>query len=320
VHTRLSRLYKTVSILCIIIFISFLPLFVGDYLILVSILIIFNVLLASSLRVSLNVGQLNLGIPAFFAIGAYSSALMTLKMGIPFLLAFFTSGLFAAIASSVIGYASLRLKGVYFLMITLAVVEIVRVSLTSWEPLTGGAVGIHNIPLINIFGFELNTKVSQYYFILFVALVILFILFKLEYSRFGLTLKSIRQSEDLARATGINTFRYKILAFSLCSFFCGLTGSLYAHMMTFIEPNICTFIAATMVMIYCFVGGLRGFAGPIVGAVTLSLLTEPLRGLKNYEMIFFAIILILVVLFLPGGLISLPNIFLSRFRRFTLHK
>lgn len=283
-----------------------LPLFAGKYILLVLIIVCIRVLLASSLRISMNAGQLNFGIPGFYAIGAYCSALMVMKLGVPWVVAFFVAGILAAAVSLIIGYPSMRLKYVYFLMLTLGFIEIVRMVATRWESLTGGAMGLPSIPPVSIAGIELATKVPQYYFTLLVTLVILLVLYRLEHSRFGLTIKSIRQAEDLGETVGINTYRYKILAFTISSFFCGLTGSLYAHNMTYIEPILFGFPLAAMVMVYCFVGGLGGFAGPIVGAVGLSLLTEPLRGLMYYEMIFFAVVLVLVVLFLPSGLLGLP--------------
>jgi len=293
-----------------------LPLFAGEYFLMVLILICINVLLASSLRISLNAGQLNFGIPAFMAIGAYSSALLTMRLGIPFIAAFFAAGILAAVVSLIIGYPSLRLKYVYFLMLTLGFVEVVKAVGIRWESLTGGPDGLPGIPPISIAGIELVTKMSQYYFALLVTLVILLVLYRLENSRFGLIVKSIDQSEELGETVGINTYAYKMLAFAISSFFCGLTGSLYAHNMTFIQPALFCFMLQIFVVIYCFVGGLGRFSGPIVGAVLLSLLTEPLRGFQSFERIFFALILISVVLFLPGGVLSIPARLSPLIRRF----
>ena len=137
--------------------------------------------------------------------------------------------------------------------------------------------------------------------------MILFILYRLEHSRFGLIIKSTGEAEGLGETIGINTYRYKILAFAISSFFAGLAGSLYAHNMTFIQPQLFGFPLAILVIVYCFVGGLGGFPGPIIGAIVLTLLTEPLRGFGLYERILFGLLLILVVLFLPGGLLEIPE-------------
>jgi len=293
-------------LVCCLSILVLLPLFIGEYGLMILILICINVLLASSLRISMNAGQFNFGIPAFMAIGAYGSALMTMKLGFPPILAFFAAGMLSAIVSLIVGYPSLRIKHVYFLMLTLGFVEIVKALAIRWDSLTGGPTGLPGIPPFSIAGFKLVTKISQYYFTLFSSLVILLVLYRLEKSRFGLIIKSIEQAEDLGETVGINTYTYKMLAFAISSFFCGLTGSLYAHNMAFIEPTLFGFLLAIFVVVYCFVGGLDNFAGPIAGAVLLSILTEPLRGFQAYERIFFAIILVLVVIFLPGGIISLP--------------
>lgn len=302
-HIKESFIFSTGGLAILLL----LPLFIGQYFTMVLTIIFINVLLASSLRISMNAGQLNLGTPAFMALGAYSSALLMMKLDWPFLAAFLSGGILAALASLIIGYPALRLKFVYFLMLTLGFVEIVKAIAIKWDSLTGGAKGLSGIPPISLFGIELTTKMSQYYFILFITLIIILVLYRLENSRFGLIVKSTNQSEELSETVGINTYNYKILAFAISSFFCGLTGSLYAHIMSFIQPSLFGFILAIYVMVYCFVGGLGRFSGPITGAVFLSLLAEPLRGFQSFERIFFAIILILVILFLPGGLISIPE-------------
>lgn len=282
------------------------PLFAGEYVLLTLILICINVLAAASLRVSLNAGLLNIAIPAFMAIGAYGSALMTMKLGVPSLAAFLAAGVLAAAASVIVGYASLRMKGVYFLVLTWGFVEIVRSVLTKWVSLTGGTAGLIGVPPVSIAGFALGTKVPQYYLTLFITLLILFVAWRLENSRSGLVLKGIRQAEGLGSSVGINTFRFKMLAFAISSFFAGLTGALYAHTLQYLTPVTFSYVFAFYVLIFCYFGGLGSFAGPIVGAVFLSLLTEPLRGLANYERLFYAVAVILVILFLPEGLISLP--------------
>ena len=284
-----------------------LPLAVGEYGLMILILICVNVLLASSLRISMNAGQFNFAIPAFMAIGAYGSALLTMRLGFPPLVALLAAGALASVASLAVGLPSLRLRHVYFLMLTVALVEIVKSLAIRWDSLTGGPSGLSGIPPMRLFGVALVSKTSQYYFTLLVTLAALGVLFRLENSRFGLVVKSLEQAENLGESVGINTYAYKLIAFAVSSFFCGLTGALYAHNMAFIEPTLFGFLLAIFVVVYCFIGGLGSFAGPIAGAVLLSLLTEPLRGFQAYERIFFAVILVVVVLFLPGGLIDLPQ-------------
>jgi branched-chain amino acid transport system permease protein len=282
------------------------PSFLGPYGLLVVVLIYVSVLLASSLQLSLNAGQLNFGIPGFMALGAYSSGLLMTRLGMPFGVSFVAGGVVCALVSLVIGYPSLRLKGIYFLILTWGFIEVVRITAVRWVSLTGGPKGLLDIPPASIAGITFSTKASQYHFALIVTLLIVFVLYRLENSRFGLTLKSIRQAEELAETVGINTYAYKVLAFAISSFLVGITGSLYAHTLGFVTPETFTFWLATMTMISCFVGGRWSFAGPIVGAVFLSILTEPLRALAYYERISYGIIMIIVIIFLPEGLVSLP--------------
>ncbi|MFC2047655.1 branched-chain amino acid ABC transporter permease [Chloroflexota bacterium] len=292
-----------------------LPLFAGTYWQVVLIIGFFHILLASALRISLNAGQLNFGVPAFMAIGAYASALLVMKLDVPWVVAFLSAGVICAIVSLCIGYPSLRLKGVYFLILTWGFVEVIRMLSLRWISLTGGPTGLFGIPPVSLAGIEFSTKASQYYFVLFMMVVILFVLYRLEHSRFGLTLKSISQAEDLGETVGIHTYRYKVMAFAVSSFFVGLIGSLWGHSLSLVVPSTFTFWLSAILMVYCFVGGLRGFAGPVIGAAFLFILTEPLRDLVYFEQIFYGIVMVLVVLFLPGGLLSLPAKLLSGVER-----
>ena len=135
--------------------------------------------------------------------------------------------------------------------------------------------------------------------------VILVILYKLEHSRLGLIWKSIGMADNLAQSLGVDVARYKILSFMIGCFFAGVAGAYYAHFIRFIFPPEFSFLMAVNILIYNFVGGRGHFVGPIIGAAFLTLLTEPFRG-SPYETIFFSIALLLTILFLPGGLITLP--------------
>ena len=151
----------------------------------------------------------------------------------------------------------------------------------------------------------LTTKAEQYYLVLFLMLVILLVLWRLESSRLGLIWKSIGMADNLAQSLGVDIAKHKLLAFALGCFFAGVAGAFYAAFIRFLFPPEFGFLMATNILVYNFVGGRGHFAGPIVGAVFLSLLSEPFRG-SSYETIFFSISMLLTILFLPGGLITLP--------------
>lgn len=296
---------KLIIAACFLIALFILPYFLTSFMVFVFIRIFIYIILASSLRLSLITGHLNFGVPAFMALGAYSSALLMMRLECPFLISFFAAGLIAAAVGLIIGLPSLRLKGVYLLIITWGFVEVIRASAIKWRSLTGGAIGLSRIPFASIFNMVIDTKLSQYHFVLIVTLLILIILYRLEKSRFGLILQGIRQAEGLSKSVGINTYAYEIIALVISSFFCGLAGSAFAHNIGFVTPGIFSFWLATMMVVSCFVGGLSDFTGPIIGTVFMFLLTESLRGFGHLEAIIYGLVMIFVVLFLPNGLVGI---------------
>jgi len=278
----------------------------GDYYVHVFALVFTNVILAASLRPSLTCGQLNIGHSAFMSIGAYTSALLAKNLAVPFEISLLCGALLASAVGLAIGYPSLRLRGVYFAMVTVAFVEVIRLIAQLWVSLTRGMSGLSGIPKPSLLGITLTTKASQYYLVVGLALVILLVLWKLEHSRLGLIWKSIGMGDNLAQSLGVNIARHKLLAFMLGCFFAGIAGSFYAHFIRFLFPPEFGFLMATNILVYNYVGGRGHFVGPIVGAIFLSLLSEPFRG-SPYETIFFSIAMLLTILFLPGGLITLPG-------------
>ena len=282
------------------------PPFGGDYYVHIFALVFTNVILAASLRPSLTCGQLNIGHSAFMSVGAYTSALLAKNLAVPFEISLLCGALLATVVGLAIGYPSLRLRGVYFAMVTVAFVEVIRLIAQLWVPLTRGMSGLSGIPKPSVLGMTLTTRASQYHLVLVLMLVILVVLWKLEHSRLGLIWKSIGMADNLAQSLGVNIARYKLMAFMLGCFFAGIAGSFYAHFIRFLFPPEFGFLMATNILVYNFVGGRGHFVGPIVGATFLSLLSEPFRG-SAYETIFFSIAMLLTILFLPGGLITLPG-------------
>ena len=283
----------------------FLPLIGSDYYVYLFALVFTNIILASSLRPSLMCGQLNIGHSGFMSIGAYTSALLAKNLGMPFEISLLCGALLAAVVGLAIGYPALRLRGVYFAMVTVAFVEVIRLIAQIWVQLTHGMSGLSGIPKPNLLGMTLVTKTSQYYLVLFLMLVILAVLWKLESSRLGLIWKSIGMADNLAQSLGVDIAKHKLLAFALGCCFAGMAGAFYAHFIRFLFPPEFGFLMATNILVYNFVGGRGHFVGPIVGAIFLSLLSEPFRG-SPYETIFFSIAMLSTILFLPGGLITLP--------------
>src|SRR5689334_7590328 len=278
----------------------------GDYYIHVFALVLINIILAASLRPSLNCGQLNIGHSAFMCVGAYTSALLAKHYALPFELTLLAGALLATVVGLIVGYPSLRLRGAYFAMVTVAFVEVIRLIAAIWVPLARGNSGLSGIPKPNLLRITLVSKSSQYYLAVGLTALSLFILWRLERSRLGLTWRSIGLADNLAQSLGVNVAAHKLLAFAVGCFFAGVAGAFYAHFIRFRFPPEFGFLVATNILVYNFVGGRGHFVGPIVGATFLSLLSEPFRG-SAYETIFFSIAMLLTILFLPGGLITLPG-------------
>lgn len=208
----------------------------GKYYAHIFTLVFVNVILAASLRPSLLCGQLNIGHSAFMSVGAYTSALLAKKLGLPFELSLLCGGLLATLVGLSIGYPALRLRGVYFAMVTVAFVEVIRLIAQLWVSLTRGMSGLSAIPKPTLLGMLLETKIEQYYLALVLLVVVLLILYKLEYSRLGLIWKSIGMADNLATSLGVNVARYKLLAFGVGCFFAGVAGAFYAHFIRFLFP------------------------------------------------------------------------------------
>src|SRR2546422_1407635 len=177
-----------------------LPQLGGDYYVHIFALVFTNVILAASLRPSLTCGQLNIGHSAFMSIGAYTSALLAKNLAVPFEISLLGGALLATAVGLAIGYPSLRLRGVYFAMVTVAFVEVIRLIAQLWVPLTRGMSGLSGIPKPSVLGMTLSTRASQYYLALVLMLVTLLVLYKLESSRLGFIWKSIGMADNLAQS------------------------------------------------------------------------------------------------------------------------
>jgi len=272
-----------------------------------------NVVLASSLRLINLSGQMSLAHGGMMTIGAYTSTLLVMKLGLSSWAALPLAGLAAAFVASLVGFPFVRLKGIYFSIVTIFFSEMVVLTAQQWQGLTGGSTGIFNIPRPNpidiprILTIAFSSKGDFYYLALVLMLISLLILYAVENSRIGLTFQGIQQTDSLAESVGINTIGYKVLAFSIGSFFAGITGGFYSHYISAISPDAFSFLFTIYILVYMTVGGEKRFIGPILGAVVLTLLPEFLRPLKAFVPFFFAAVLIAVIFFMPEGMAGLPE-------------
>ncbi len=259
-------------------------------------------------RLIMSTGQLTLGHAAYMAVGAYASTLLTMKAGLSFWLAFPLAGIISSLIALLIGYPILRIKGVYFSIITFAFAEIIRLIIVHWPDVLGGYGGIPNIPPPQpIFSIRFTSRVPFYYLILAISLATYLFMGRIEKSRLGRIFSSIHESDTLAESIGINIMKYKMIAFGLGCFFAGLSGSFYAHYFNFTSPEFFTIWQSIYCLIFVIVGGGGSVFGPFLGSLFMTLVPEFLRVAKEYEPVVYAIILILIMFLLPGGLVTLPD-------------
>jgi branched-chain amino acid transport system permease protein len=255
-------------------------------------------------------GLLDLGYIAFYAIGAYWTALLSTHWGVSFWILLPTSAVLAALFGVVLGYPTLRLRGDYLAIVTLGFGEIIRITLNNWRELTNGPMGIMGVPhpTIAVPGFgvlDFGLKVRAYYFfVLALAAMTVFVVRRLVHSRIGLAWKAIREDELAAGAMGVDVRRAKLLAFGLGAAFAGLAGSFFAGRAGFVSPESFTFAESVLVVCIVVIGGAGSLAGVIVGAVVFIALPELLREAARYRMLAFGVAMVTLALVRPQGLLG----------------
>jgi branched-chain amino acid transport system permease protein len=247
------------------------------------------------------------GQAGFFAVGAYTSAMLVTKLGISSWLAMPVAGVFSALFALLIFSAALRAGPLVFFGMSLVSSFIVMEVLGTVE-FFGGWEGILDIPSPHIGSFVLFSKISNYYVVLVLLLLNVIVYYALYKSRFGRAWTAIGSSVRLAEAQGINVYRYRLGASIIACFFAGVVGAFYAHYQNLLVPTTFSFLLSIYVQMYALLGGLSYFiAGPIVGAGVMVFLPEWLRVTEQFQPIFFAVLVIMIVIFLPGGLLSIPK-------------
>ncbi len=288
-----------------LVFLFILPFLAGDYFLDVAILAGIYVILALGLNVVVGfAGLLNLGFVAFYAIGAYTYALLNTRFGLDFWAALpFSIGL-TSVAGFLLAIPALRLRGDYLAIVTLGFGEIVRLILNNWDDLTHGPNGISEISRPEILSFTFISLSRYYYLVLFFALVTVFITKRVYSSRIGRAWVALREDEIASSVMGINTTMYKLYAFAFGAFWAGLAGALFAGKMQFVSPESFTFMESVLILCMVILGGSGSIAGVILGAVILVLLPEMLREVQLYRMLALGSGLVILMIFRPQGLLG----------------
>ncbi len=251
------------------------------------------------------IGQMNLGMAGIFALGTYTSGLLTTRLGLSPWIGLLASIVMGLIIGIILGYPSLRFKGIYLALTTIAFGEIVRLLLTNLVDITGGTRGVSNIPTFKLFGYEFSTPRQCYYLILFFLVLLTITAVRIINSKWGRSFKAIRDNDSAVESCGINMSKVKITAFVMSAVYACVAGCLYAHLMRYITPSDFTFDMSVKYLMMLMLGGIGDVMGNIIGGSVITLLPEYLRFLDDYYWLVFSTIVFICVIVLPHGLVSL---------------
>lgn len=276
----------------------------NDYYIHIACMIGINILLALGMHAVTGLaGQINMGQYGFYAIGAYTCALISTKLGWGFIPTLLATIFISAFFGIIVGIPSLRIEGPYLALCTIGFAESIRLILNSAD-WAGKANGIMRIPSLDFFGLEMQTKTQSFYFIMAVVLICIFIINNLMRSNYGNRFKAIKDDSLAASVIGINVTKVKLLAFIISSIYGGIAGALYARYAGYINPLIFIQALQTNFMLMVVLGGLGSSWGAVLGAVLVTVVYEYTRAYVQYQKIAFGILMILIVLFLQRGIIG----------------
>lgn len=260
--------------------------------------------MALSTNLMLRVGQLSVAQVAFMGIGAYTSALLSMRLGYSTVASAALGGLVAGAFAMVLGPLFLKIRGVYFVLLTFAFTHVINLIFQDWTSLFGGNNGLSNIPKLQLFGVVLGSPLRYYSATLALALLCTVGMLVLQRSHVGAVLQSIEENEPLAWALGVNVLAWRVACFGGSAAMAGLAGAAYAHYIGFISPEVFTFHAFVNHLVINVIGGLASPLGPLVGTLLIVPLPELLRDAQQYELLIYGAILILFIAFFPDGLMG----------------
>jgi branched-chain amino acid transport system permease protein len=309
--------HKTMTHLALLAILLVIPVFVknsGTLGILCRILM-FSILASSLNSINGYSGQTCIGHAGFYCIGAYTEAILATKFGISFWLLLPVAGIITAAASLLIALPTMRMRGIYLSIVTLGFSEIVRLIALNWESVTGGPMGIKNIPIPMFFGFEVKGPRHFYYIYLGILILFLFCTNRVIKSRVGRSWISIREDQLAARSLGVETTFYKSINFMYGAFWAGIAGAIYAPYARYIDSASFGLDTGWNIFSMVVIGGQGTLVGPIVGSSIINILTEILRPIGNWRMVAYAVLVILMMWLRPQGLAGASDSILAGNRR-----
>ncbi|PIE54765.1 MAG: branched-chain amino acid ABC transporter permease [Dethiosulfovibrio peptidovorans] len=314
----MNKFAKVVLAVCFVLFLYWLPrFFTMDYYMHIFVMSEIYIVLALSLALVVGfAGQVSLGHAAFYGMGAYISAILSVRFGVSFWIAFWLAGFFSGLMSFCIGKLVLRLRGHVLAITTAFFGVLVTVIMNNWIDVTNGPMGIAGIPRptpFSFFGwdFVFTTRIQYYYLGLFFVGGVVVLINKLVCSRLGDAMIAVRENEKLAKSVGIDVMKSKIFAFTLGGGLAGLAGSFYAHYILFISPVTFTINESINILVMVIFGGMNTIAGPIFGAISLTILPEFLRMAGELRLVVYGMALILFIIWLPRGIWGSIKVYLA---------
>jgi len=308
---------QVITVLCLLGSLVY-PLVVRDaYFMHMAILIGIYTLLAISINLLLGyTGQLSLGHAAFFGVGAYASALVYLSFGIPLWGGMVVSMVIAGLFGWVVARLAFKLRGAYFVIMTIGIAEVLKLVGLNWVDLTKGPMGLTDIgaPTVSLGALgkiDFADKIPYYYLVLALVILCVYLQYRLIHSSFGRAFVSIRENEDLAESVGINCYKYLVIVVVISACMAGVAGSLYAHYVSFIDPNVFAFFISVNVVMTVIGGGQGTIVGPIVGSILFTLIPEWLRVFGDARMAVYAVVVIFIVIFMPKGILNYMALLLA---------
>jgi branched-chain amino acid transport system permease protein len=297
-----SSLYVGVMILAVIF-----PFILSGYSLYILVLVGFYIILALGLNLIFGyTGQISICHGAFYAMGAYSSAILVTRLGWSFWIALPVSIIITIIFAILVGIPMLRTRGPYFAIGTMSLGVLVTMVINNWVSLTGGVSfpgipPVDPIPIPGLVKITFTSLRSQYYLVLVLIVLSIFIVNRLVHSRVGRAFIAIRENEELAEALGINAMKFKILSFTVGAALAGMAGAFYAGFMGAIDPGMAFVMTSFTILVMIVVGGTGTITGAIIGPVFLWVFPEMLYAADEYRLLLYGLVVVLVIIFMPHG-------------------
>lgn len=250
-------------------------------------------------------GQISLGHAGLFAIGSYVTALLSLKLSVPTAIALILGAVAATVVGALIAIPASKLVKHFLSLLMIAFGQIVYLIINSWSKVTGGSLGLMNIPKLNLFGFKFDSYIKIAILIWLVLALLLVVKVRIINSRVGSAFIALRENSVAAKGLGINIKKYKVMAFAISAFMTGLAGGLYTYVRGFISPETFNGTQSTLFMTMLLFGGICTVEGPVIGAVVLLLVKEVFQSLALYQGLVYALFMLIVLFFLPNGVVGI---------------